>query len=100
MVSMNNIVTRVEVRQFPDGHTVTAGEKALYAELVVAVKDLVVSVNGYPQVMIGKALVKVEQEGGELNCRVSLLKNFLQALLLDITLGNDKVAVSLLHVRD
>jgi len=53
---------------------------------VITVKDLMISVNGYLKVMVCKALVQVEQEWSELNCRITFFEDLLQALFLDLAL--------------
>src|SRR5690606_22072651 len=46
MVCMYNIITRVEISQLSYGHAVTTSEEAPDTELVITVKDLMISVNG------------------------------------------------------
>ena len=95
---MDDIVTGVQISELPDSHAVTPGEEALYPELVIAVKDLMVSVYGYPQVMIRETLVKVEEERSEGRRRVRLRKDLLQTLLLHLALGDDEIVIALLRV--
>ena len=66
MVGMNYVIPGIEIGELPDGHAVTPGEEPLDAELMIAVKYLMISVYCDSKIVIGETLVKVEEQGSKL----------------------------------
>src|SRR5512133_908423 len=99
VVVMYNIVTRIKIGKFSDCQAVTTSEEALYPELVIPVEDLVVSVDGDAEIMVGKTLVQVQQQRCESDCRIQLGEYFAQTLLLNLALGDNEILISLTGVE-